>query len=206
MNSTIYAPIRQAKKFIISNSRLFLICTLVVLLGFALGAYLVTSELAEDIVYAFSIAEITDVIIGEYSFLGLVLSNLKTLIVPMLIIFLMLTNRFTGVLSFFYLGYQGLLLGASVVSVLSDFGIGGVLVVLFLLLPMNLANFMVLISWLIVNYKRMQVARTQRLKLLYSLRVFFKPIIGVVVAGIIASIIYGVLYPMLLRSAVVVIV
>lgn len=206
MNSTIYAPIRQAKKFIISNSRLFLICALVVLLGFALGAYLVTSELAEDIVYAFSIAEISDVIIGEYSFLGLVLSNLKTLIVPMLIIFLMLTNRFTGVLSFFYLGYQGLLLGASVVSVLSDFGIGGVLVVLFLLLPMNLANFMVLISWLIVNYKRMQVARTQRLKLLYSLRVFFKPIIGVVVAGIIASIIYGVLYPMLLRSAVVVIV
>lgn len=200
----VFMPAKLLKKYIISNKKLYLLCFLVVMVGVLSGVYLVLGELIDDVVYASSELSLSEIILGERGMVNLFFQNFWALLLPLVIIFVLSLNKYTKFLSFFYLSYQGLLLGASIASVIMESGVAGGLNTLFIIIPINLLNFFVLVSGLIINYKRQTIAKIQRLSLGYSLKVFASAYLGLVLGMILASLIYGIVYPLLLKSVIVV--
>lgn len=198
------SPIKNLKKYIVTNKKLYLLSVVILLVGALVGGYLVLGELIDAEVYASADMELSEIILGERGFMSLLLQNLWALVVPLALIFLLFISKYTKVLSFFYLGYQGLLLGASIVSLISDSGLAGALNSILLIIPINFVNFFVLISWIVTCYKRLAVARVQHLSFGYSLRVFGVNFLTCLAGALFASIVYAFTYPLLLRSAIVV--
>ena len=155
-------------------------------------------------IYTTTDLDLSEIILGERGALGLFFQNLWALVLPFLLIFLLMTNKWTAFLTFFYLGYQGILLGASVASVVGEFGFAGALNTILVIIPINLLNFFVLISWLITCYKRMKLAKIQRLSFLGSIKLFCPQIMGCFMGALFASAVYGFIYPLLLRSVIIV--
>lgn len=204
MKKIISFPIKKIKSFVFSNKKLFLIIALVLALGICLGAFLVINDSIEGEIYTTSDISLSDIIMGETGFFGLFFKNLWTLFVPLIIIFVLFSNNYSYPLSFFYLAFQGLLFGVSVSTLVLDSAVAGILNIVFVVLPINLINFFVLSSWVVVCYKRLKVARLQKLSLVYTTRVFFGNFLFVIFGAIFSSVCYGLLYPLLLKSVVVV--
>lgn len=204
MNFSFSIPIKRVKDYIVSNKKLYLLCFVVILVGAFLGVYLILNEFMEENIYTRTDLTLSEIILGERSFFGLFFSNLATLLVPIIIIFALYTNKYTKILTYFYLAYQGLLLGASITSLISEYGLGGALNALIIVIPINLVNFFVLVSMLVVSYKRFKIAKLQRLGFGYSLKLFLLQYIGILVGSIFASLVYALLYPIILRTSVVV--
>jgi len=204
MGNFIYAPIKKLKGHIKSNQKMYLIVSMLILMGIILGIYLVLSGFIDDIIYTSTDLDLSEIVLGERSNLSLFFLNFKSLIIPCLVIFLLYTNRYTGFLAYFYMGYQGILLGASVTSVIGEAGIAGALNSLLIILPINLLNFFIMTSFLVVCYKRLMIAKIQRLSFMYSIRLFIGSFLGCLLGAIFASFVYGFIYPILLKTAIVV--
>lgn len=204
MNFSFSIPIKRVKDYIVSNKKLYLLCFVVILVGVFLGVYLIINEFMEENIYTRTDLTLSEIILGERSFFSLFFSNLATLLVPIIIIFALYTNKYTKILTYFYLAYQGLLLGASITSLISEYGLGGALNALIIVVPINLVNFFVVVSMLVVSYKRFKIAKLQRLSFGYSLKLFLMQYIGILVGAIFASLVYALLYPIILRTSVVV--
>lgn len=206
MGNFIFTPLKKVKSHLLANKRLYLVSALIVLMGIVLGIYLVNGEYIDDVIYTTTDLDLSEVVLGEVGGFKLFFLNLKALIIPFIIIFILHTNKYTSFLSYFYLGYQGLLLGASISAVIGETGIAGGLNTLLIILPINLMNLYVIIAFLVVCYKRLTIARLQRLSFLYSTKLVSSQILGCLLGAIFASCVYGFVYPLLLKTAVVVIV
>ena len=197
-------PIKRIKNYLVSNKKLYILSLVVCIVGVILGVILVTGEYIDGEIYTIADYELSEIILGERGFFSLFFQNLWPLLLSMLIIFLLFTNRYTCVLSFFYLGYQGLLLGATMVSLIQDSGIAGVLNGLLLVLPLNLVNFFVVVSLIVTVYKRLAIARLQRLKFWQSVKLFIPQLLWILLGAVFVSFVYALVYPLLLRSVIVV--
>ena len=206
MGNFIFAPIKKIKSHVNMNRRQYLIATLILLMGVILGIYLVGGEYIEDIIYSTIDLDLSEVVLGETSGIKLFFLNFKSLIIPFFIIFVLYTNRYTSFLSYFYLGYQGLLLGASISAVVGEGGLAGIFNILLIVLPINAMNLFVMVSMVVVCAKRMSVARERRLLLLGSVKMLAPQYLGCILGAIFTSIVYAFAYPLLLKTAIVVIV
>lgn len=204
MISIINAPIKSIKNFIVSNKRIYLVSSIVIILGVILGLYLVLSEAIESEVYTTTDLELSEIVLGERGFFSLFFDNLWTILLPLVLIFLLNLTRFTSPLMFFYLAFQGILLGASVTTLISDNFVAGLLNSVFVIIPINIVNFFVVVSWMVVSYKRLIIAKQQRLSFVYSVRVFSKNFFAVLLGSVFASLCYAIIYPLLLKSFVVI--
>ena len=206
MGNFIFAPIRKIKSHVNMNRRQYLIATLILLMGVILGIYLVGGEYIEDIIYSTIDLDLSEVVLGETSGIKLFFLNFKSLIIPFFIIFVLYTNRYTSFLSYFYLGYQGLLLGASISAVVGEGGLAGLINTLLIILPINIMNLFVMVSMMVVCATRLAEARAKRLSLVGSVGVVGTQFLGCILGVIFTSLVYGFIYPLLLKTAIVVIV
>lgn len=206
MGNFLFTPIKKIKSHVNINRRQYLIASLVLLMGIILGVYLVGGEYIEDIIYTTIDLDLSDVVLGEASGIKLFFMNFKALIIPFVIIFVLNVNRFTSFLSYFYLGYQGLLLGASISAVVGESGLAGLFNTLLIILPINVMNLFVMISMVVVCTKRMSISRSMRLSFAGSIKMFLPQYLGCVLGAIFTSIVYAFAYPLLLKTAIVVIV
>ena len=201
MNS--FFNVKSLKSYIRANKKMYLLCLLIVFVGLALGVYLVLSENMEQDVYTTTSLSLGEIIVNDYSGVEAFFECFFHLLLPLCILFVLSLNKYSMILGRCYLGFQGLLLGASIASAIMSFGVAGCLNALFLMLPINLLNFCVIISGVTIFYRRRILANSQHIKFLPSLRLFLPKILYLVLGVVIVSIVYGFIYPLLLRSVIV---
>ena len=194
----------RLRTYIKANRREFLFVSVLVVVGMILGVYLNLGGFIDDIIFSATDLNLAEIIVGEVSGFTLFFKNLWALVLPACLIFLMFTNSYTKFLAYVYMGYQGLLLGASVTSVISESGIAGVLNSLIIILPINIMNLFVLMSVLVVSLRCQLMRRANHLKFTYSIKIFFTKFMLCLVGAIFSSFVYGFIYPLLLKTVVVV--
>lgn len=203
INSQIFS-LRPVSRFIKLNKKLYLIALAFSLLGLVFG---VVFSMAGDFggeVYASTSTSLYELIISDYSAFGLLWDNITRLILPLVILFVVTLSRFTFFLSYVYLGYQSALLGASLVGLVLEKGTAGIFNGIIVVLPINILNFFILISGLVIFLKRLSLQRTQRIKLVHSVKIFMPKLIYVFVGALFASVVYAFIYPLLLKSVLII--
>ena len=126
------------------------------------------------------------------------------LLVSSVIIFIFCLNNYTKLLAFIYLGYQGILLGSTITSVIAESGIAGILNSLVIIVPINLMNFFVIVSVLVVSMRCLEVRRSQHLSIFYAMKIFFTKFLVCVMGAVMCSFVYGFIYPILLKTMIIV--
>lgn len=194
----------RLRGYIKANKRQYLIVAVLIIVGMILGVYLNLGGFIDDIVFTATDLNLAEIIVGEVKGFTLFFKNLWALVLPACLIFLMFTNKYTKFLSYVYMAYQGLLLGASITTIISEGGIAGVLNSLIIILPINLMNLFVLMSVLVVSERCQSLRRSNHLKFSYSIKIFFTKFMVCLMGALFSSFVYGFIYPLLLKTVVVV--
>lgn len=203
MTSKIFS-LKPAINFIRLNKKLYLFSLLVSVAGLILGIILSTTGGMEGGVYSTGQTSLYDIIVNDYSAFSLLWENLIRLILPLLIIYLLSLTKYTSFLAFIYLGYQSMLLGASIIGLVQENGVAGIINGLVVVLPINAVNFLLLVSGLVVFIKRLNLSISQRITILHSTKIMLPKLLYIFVCALFASFIYAFIYPLLLRSMVVI--
>lgn len=182
----------------------YLFVAFVLLLGFALGAVLCVYGEGDAVIYSAGAEELDNIIIGEYQWWDSFSHNLTTLLLAVIILFAFSLTKVTFPLDFVYLAYQGYLFGSSTAGIILENGIRGALSALFIVLPINLLNYLCLVQALVTFWGRLLEASDKKQKLMPSLRGAKIGLMLCVLFVLVASLVYSVIYPLLLRTVVVV--
>ena len=201
---TIRVLKKSVRAELVENRQRYLVSLLVLLVGIVLGVVVTTAEGSDYNIYETNSLSLYDIITSDYEKMDLFLDCFGRLLLACAIIFVFSFKRISFLLSFVYLAFQGFLFSSSLVSVVSINGIEGVLSGLFFILPMNLLNFAVLIFFLCVCWKRLVFAGAYRLTFKKSVKLFAGKFFAVLVLCVLSSAIYGFIYPLLLRSIIVI--
>lgn len=195
--------IKSVKVFVIANKKLYFIGLISAVLGITLGIILSFTG-GDGKVYSQGGVTLYEIIVSDYSGFSLFFDNIYRLLIPIVLIFLFTLSKYSMPLTYVYLGYQGYLLGASIVGLITNNGAVGLLNGLILVLPINAINFFIIISALVVFIKRLNLKTYQRITLVHSVKIFIPKLLWVVVGAILTSFIYAFLYPLLLKSMIVI--
>ena len=200
--ATIFKP-KAIKGFIASSKLQFSIGFICVVIGIIIG---IVIHISGDYtaIFSSSTVSLNALIIGEYSSIGLFFSSFFKLLLPILIIFIFSLNKFSSILNFVYLAYQGLLLGGSLASVVIDYGITGTLNAIIFIAPVNLINLTILTYASALFIKRREYSKKFRKSILQGVAYYLSEHIGLLLGVIVSCVIYGVIYPILLRSMIIV--
>ena len=174
------------------------------LLGILLGVVVSVGEGSSPKVFYTSSLSLYDIITNDYIKGELFLSSLAPLLLATIIIFVLSIKRISFFLTFVYIAFQGFLFSQSLVAIILANGIEGVLTALFFIIPINILNFASLISFLVVCWHRLSFASSYSLGTKKSLKTFTKKYMLVLALCVVSSLIYGFIYPLLLRSVVVI--
>ena len=201
---------RAIKGFIVSNKVLFVVGYICIIIGIVVGVCIgVSGESA--VIFSSSTVTLEELITGEYSSVDLVngqaftyFSSFFKILLPIFIIFVFSLNKFTGVLDFIYLMYQGLLLGLSATGVIQENGLTGALNTLIFISPVNLINLTIINYASALFIKRREYAQKFHKNFVESTSYYTSEIIGLIIGVIISSFLYGVVYPTILKSMIII--
>lgn len=194
---------RAIKGFIVSNKVLFVVGYICIIIGIVVGVCIgVSGESA--VIFSSSTVTLEELITGEYSSVGLFFSSFFKILLPIFIIFVFSLNKFTSVLDFIYLMYQGLLLGLSATGVIQENGLTGALNTLIFISPVNLINLTIINYASALFIKRREYAQKFHKNFVESTSYYISEIIGLIIGVIISSFLYGVVYPTILKSMIII--
>ncbi|MGN1259414.1 MAG: hypothetical protein ACI4T8_04250 [Christensenellales bacterium] len=196
--------VSEIKTFIKTNRTLFLVTIIFLCLGISIGVIIMLGDDASLNVLAKEGVELADIISGEYSSISLMFSCLFNCLLSCLIMLVLGLNKYTIYLNYVYITYQGLLLGASCTSIISLNGITGALNVFIFTLPVNILNMLVICLMQVVLLLRIAYSKKFKVRGVKSFSIYAKKFLLVLVLAVLSSVIYGFIYPILLRSIVVV--
>lgn len=129
-------------KYFFESHKKFLFWLLVSLVvGLAVGIIVAVSSDSFLSVLSSSDKVFYDYVKGNASFSKQLLKLILKTVAFQLIIFLLNLNFYSGLLSYLFVSYQGASLALSVIAIVSEFGFSGLLIVIFLQLPINLILF-----------------------------------------------------------------
>ena len=97
-----------------------------------------------------------------------------------------------------------MLLGGSLASVIIDYGITGTLNAIIFIAPVNLINLTILTYASALFIKRREYSKKFRKSLPQGVAYYLSEHIGLLLGIIVSCVIYGVIYPILLRSMIIV--
>ena len=203
LNGNFLSP-ATIKKYIKANNRAYLTSVVIVMCGMVMGVYFNLGGFIDDIIFSAIDISLSEIIVGEVVGVSLFFKNFWALLISSLIIFLLFTNNYTKILAYVYLAYQGMLLGATITSVIGESALAGILNSFVIIIPVNAMNFFVLISVLVVSARCLSVRKSQKLSFVYALKIFFTKFLVCVVGALICSLVYGFVYPILLKTMIVV--
>lgn len=129
-------------------------------------------------------------------------SQLLSFIFPMLIIFLLNLNFYLGLISYIVIAYQSMLFVMSMSSVISIYGISGILNAIFVMLPINLIYLCILIFFGVTCSRRSKEADRYKY-FAYGLgddSFLLKIAIGLI-SVILLSVLATIIYPLILKNA-----
>lgn len=199
----IFKP-RDVKQFILSNKILFLVSLLFIFIGIVIGIIVEVTTTDTLTIFADSTASLAEIITGDYSASSLFFSCFKKIMLAVIILFVFSLTKFTSFLNYVYLAYQGMLVSMTATNLIYLNGITGALNVILFTLPVNLINLLLIAYASSLFIKRRELQKTYRKGFFQSFSTYSGQIIGLAVGVVISCTIYGVIYPLLLRSIVVI--
>ena len=107
-------------------------------------------------------------------------------------------------MNFVYLMYQGLLLGLSATGVIQENGLTGALNALIFISPVNLINLTIINYASALFIKRREYAQKFHKNFAESTSYYISELIGLIVGVSISSFLYGVIYPTILKSMIII--
>jgi len=148
--------------------------------------------------------KIFDLIIGDFKPKEMYYLKLKNILLFFMIIFLLNTNVYSSFLSFVYLGYQFLLFVFTCIGVVNLNGFVGLINVVFLLIPINLIYYFIMVVFNCVLVNRAFVAYKYRYKFLDSFKSenVLRLIIVCFILSIIVCFVYSYIVPLFIKSLV----
>lgn len=116
------------------------------------------------------------------------------------IIFLLNLNYYSGLLSYGFISYQSALMYLSMIAVVSEFGFGGVLSVLFISLPLNLILFFINLLFTLICINRSKLALKSKSFTFGFDKNFIAKILLIILTVIVFSCIVGFIFFLILKS------
>ena len=199
---SIFKP-RAVKQFIVSNKGLFLLSLCFILLGMVVGVLICVKEQG-SIIFASETVSLEDIIVGDYSAGELFFSCFKKILISSIILFVFSLTKITSIFNYIYLAYQGMLVSMTATNLIFTNSIAGLLNVLLFTAPVNLINMLIIAYASSLFVKRREYQRVYKKPFIASFGVYSSQLVGLVVGIIVVSLIYGVVYPLLLKSIVVI--
>ncbi len=199
---SIFKP-RAVKQFIMSNKGLFLLSLFSVFLGMVIGVIICVHEEGGTIL-AVESASLEDIIVGDYSTGELFFSSFKKIMLASIILFVFSLTKITSLLNYIYLAYQGMLVSMTATSLIYSNALAGVLNTLLFTAPVNLINMLIIAYASSLFIKRREYGKAYKKPFLTSFGAYSSQFIGLMFGIVISSLIYGVIYPLLLKSIVVI--
>jgi len=146
--------------------------------------------------------QVFDFITGNIKRIDIFYERLKNCYIYLVVIFLFNLSTYSSFLSFLFVGYQFFLVFISCFSIISIYGLTGVLLAIFLILPINLINCLVMVIYNVVLSKRVFNAKKYKLKFRESFKennnyVF---VLCCVLASIIISFFYSFILPLFIKN------
>ena len=199
----IFKP-KDIKEFVITNKILFLISFLFIFIGLVIGVVIEIKTTDTLTIFASSTASLTDIITGDYSAGTLFFSCFKKVFLATVILFVFSLTKITSFLNYIYLAYQGMLVSATATNLIYLNGLTGALNVVLFTVPVNLINLLIIAYASSLFIKRRDYQRSYNKTFLGSFSAYSGQLAGLLIGVVLASAIYGVFYPILLRSIVVI--
>lgn len=132
--------------------------------------------------------------------------NLVSFIVPMLLIFILNLNLFSGLISYIIVAYQSAMLLITSSALILIYGLSGVLNVLLILLPINMLYILALVYFSVVCLERGAVARAYKhFAYGFNSSSFWLKILAAFVMVLIITLVASILYPIFIKNAILVI-
>ena len=191
----------DVKQFFRKNQRVIFFYLLFLVIGIIVGIFISIStdsyfsvlNNSDNIFYKF--------VNGKVSYSGETIKLIFKNVLFELVIFALCLNVYSGFLSFVLMSFQSALMFLSIVAVVSNLGFSGVLLTLFLSLPVNFVFFASNTLFSTVCFSRsINSFRQKNFKTGFDERSFWLTILGLVLFNIIFSCLINLLFMLVLKS------
>ena len=137
---------------------------------------------------------------GTIDYLGFFWKVLFQLLMPILLLFVINLNYYTGMLSYFFVSYQSASMVVSFSAVITTYGFFGIFNVFCLLLPINTIYFICLLFFCVTCRERsVKSLRSKKFNIGFNDEFYLKSIIAVV-SVIVVSLLASVIVPITLKT------
>lgn len=201
MNASILNFLYNIKDYIKENKKTFIYLFVVSVFGFLLGIYLSIVEIDFLDVLKEKDEILFDLIKGEASISNLFFNKLLDCLLIFVLIFIFNITFYTWIFNYFFVAYQSLLFGASLVALTSTYNLVGIFCV-FLILPLNIISIVAITSMIVVLSNRAKFSHKHNVSFRDSFiyqKVFIKLVVCFSIF-ILAILLYSVVYGVLLKS------
>lgn len=169
MNKILY-KLEDIKYHFKNNFSYYLLIAIFALVGIAVGVYIALERYSYISLLNMSDKNMISYISGTANYSSIFYSHLLDILLAFSIVVLLSLNKYTCILGNIFLSYQMALIVLYVASIISLYGIAGILNCIFLILPINLANFCVLSFALGVGHERAKLQSDYKIKFGASFR------------------------------------
>ena len=193
------------KTNISKNARWYFILAVLILFGIITGLILTFKGITDANIYEKnSSPSLFDIVTGNTKSISLFFSYILNIILSIIILLFFTLSIYSMPLSIIYLVYQGYILGVNFASLIILSGVSGAMSMVFFLLPINLISFAVLLVNETAFIARIRVKRELRLSMLDSYKEIAPSLVLGLVITIFGATIYAIIYPIVIRSIIIV--
>ena len=175
-----------------------------IVVGIIVGVVIQTKTGASLEIYSANSVSLSDIISGSVKKSKLFFSALLSLSFSLIVLFVFSLTKVTGILKVVYIFYQSVLLGSSLTSLVLLKGVSGIINLLIFILPVNILNFLSLVIFSCVLYLARKQAKARHSSFFNMLLSYKEYLIITVVLALFSCFLYGVIYPLLIKSVVVI--
>ena len=194
-------PFYEIKYFFKKNQKIYISFLIFLLLGIALGIIIASSSDSYLSLLTSSDKLFYDYVNGKVSFSKQFTRMIVSSVILNLIFFMFSLNFYVSMFSYLVMSYQGLLMFLSVTAVISEFGFRGILMTIFLILPVNLILLAESIVFASICLERCYAAhRNKTFSHGFQDKIFWTSIFWVLLIDIIISIAVTMIIGLLIRS------
>lgn len=194
-------PFYEIKYFLKKNQKIYISFLIFLLLGIALGIIIASSSDSYLSLLTSSDKLFYDYVNGKVSFSKQFTRMIVSSVILNLIFFIFSLNFYVSMFSYLVMSYQGLLMFLSVTAVISEFGFRGILMTIFLILPVNLILLAESIVFASICLERCYAAhRNKTFSYGFQDKTFWTSIFWVLLIDIIISIAVTMIIGLLIRS------
>ncbi len=196
----------KIKQHFKDNAYLYCLVIVFATVGIVIGIYLSVTGYRYTSLLSASDKNIFDYINGTASYTSIFYARLIDVFVCLLIILVFNLSIYTSFLSYIFLSYQMALIVLSSSAIISLYGFTGIINVVLFVLPINLANFVIMSIAICISIERARAQKTYKLKFAESFKAtdFFKGYFICALLMLIVCVVHSFILPLFIKSFVVI--